>query len=112
MWVSPHGHFLFKGKEKIPNPTEGSPYIILKRTQLHVYSIGTAAYYLQENILSSEDENVDLHMYYVLNMTAVNYFWHTNTREEEIDGQMKVELGSESADLHEKIWMNQKTNLE
>ena len=32
------------------------------------------AYYLQENILSCGDGNVDLHMYYTVNMAVVNYF--------------------------------------
>ena len=30
--------------------------------------------YLQENVLSCEDKNVDLHMYYTVNMAVVNYF--------------------------------------
>ena len=44
----------------MPNTTKGSPYIVTKRTQLCLCSIGAEPYYLHENVLSCEDENVDL----------------------------------------------------
>ena len=83
---------LFCTKEKqIPNPTEGSPYIIIKRTQLCLCSISAGPYYLQENILSCEDENVDLRKYYTVNMAVVNYFGTQVPEIEQIDGHMQIE---------------------
>ena len=82
----------FCTKEKqIPNPTEGSPYIIIKRTQLCLCSISAGPYYLQENILSCENKNVDLHMYYTVNMAVVNYFGTQIAEIEQIDGLMQIE---------------------
>ena len=78
-------------KRKIPNPTEGSPYIIIKRTQLCLCSISAGPYYLQENVLSCEDENVDLHMYYTVNMAVVNHFGTQIPEIEQIDGHMQIE---------------------
>ena len=66
--------FFCTKKRQIPNPTEGSPDIIIKWTQLSFCSKSAGPYYLQENVLSCEDENMDLHMYHTVNMTVVNYF--------------------------------------
>ena len=98
--------FLYKGKTK-PNPTDGSPYIIIKRTQLCLCSISAGPYYLQENILSCEDENVDLHVYYTVNMAVVNYFGTQIPEIEQIDGHMEIETrnanGKELNDREEPI---------
>ena len=67
-------------------------------TQLCLCSISAGPYYLQENVLSCEDENVDLHMYYTVNMAVVNYFGTQIPEIEKIDGHMQVE----TADIHEK----------
>ena len=75
----------------IPNPTEGSPYIIIKRTQLCPCSISVGPYYLLENIHFCEDENVDLHMYYTVNMAVVNYFGTHIPEIEQTDGHMQIE---------------------
>ena len=64
--------FVCKKKRQIPNPIEGSPYI--KVIQLCLCSISEGLYYLQENVLSCDDDNADLHMYYTVNMAFVNYF--------------------------------------
>ena len=89
----------FCTKERhIPNPTEGSPNFIIKRTQICLCSIGARPYCLQENILSCEDEDVDLHMYYLVNMTVVNYFGTQIPEIENIDGHVHIEL----ADLYGK----------
>ena len=61
-------------ERQIPNPRKGSPYIIIKITQLCLCLISAEPYYLQKNVLSCEDKNVDLHMYYAVNMAVVNYF--------------------------------------
>ena len=45
-----------------------------------------------------EDENVDLHMYYIVNMADVNYFGTQIPEVEKIDGHMQIE----TADIHEK----------
>ena len=90
--------FLHTKERQIPNPTEGSPYIIIKRTQLCLCSISAGPYYLQENILSCEDENVGLHMSYTVKMPVMNYFGTKTSEIEKINGQMKLE----SADLHRK----------
>ena len=74
-----------------PNPTEGSPYIIIKRTQLYFCSICAGSCYLQENVLSCEDENVDSHMYYTVNMAVVNYFGTQIPEIMKIDGYMQIE---------------------
>ena len=66
--------FFCTKERQIPNPTEGSPYIIIKRIQLSLYSISAGPYYLQENVLSYKDENMDLHVYYTVNMAILNYF--------------------------------------
>ena len=66
--------FFCTNERQIPKPTEASPYIIIKRTQLCLCSITAGPYYLQENVLSCEDKNVDLHMYYTVNMAVVNVF--------------------------------------
>ena len=79
--------FCTKGRQ-IPNPTEGSAYIII-RTQLCLCSISAGAYYLQENILSCEDENVDLNMCYAVNMAVVNYFGTQIPEIENIDGHIQ-----------------------
>ena len=84
-------------QRQIPNHTEDSPYIIIKRTQLCLCPINAELYYLQENITSCEDENVDLQMYYTVNMAVVNYFGTQVPETKKIDRQMKTE----SADLHE-----------
>ena len=83
--------FFCTKERQIPNPTEGSPYIIIKRTQLCLCSISAGPYYLQENILSCEDENVHLHMYYTVNMAVVNYFGTQIPEIKQIDGHMKIE---------------------
>ena len=55
---------------------------------------------MQDHIISRrisflcEDKNVDLHMYYTLNMAAVNHFGTQIPEIEEIDEQMKTELDS------------------
>ena len=51
-----------------------------------------------EEYFSCEDDNVDLHMYYIVNMSVVSYFGTQLPEIEKIDGQMKIELGSESGD--------------
>ena len=48
-------------------------------------------YYLQENILSCEDENVDLHMYYTVNMAVVNHFGTQIPEIDQINGLMQIE---------------------
>ena len=63
-----HWTFFCTNEKQIPNPTVGSPYIIIKREQLCLCSICTGPYYLQENALSCVDENKVLHMYYTVNM--------------------------------------------
>ena len=83
--------FFCTKERQISNPTEGSPYIIIKRTQLCLCSISAGPYYHQENILSCEDENVDLHIYYTVNMTVVNYFGTQIPEIEQIDGHMQIE---------------------
>ena len=83
--------FFCTKERQIPNPTEGSPYIIIERTQLCLCSISAGSYYLQENILSCEDENVDLHMYYTVNMAVVNYFGTQIPEIEQSDGHMQIE---------------------
>ena len=85
------GHFFCTKERQIPNPTEGSPYIIIKRAQLCLCSISAGPYYLQENILSCEDENVNLHMYYTVNMAVVNLFGTQIPEIEQIDGHMQIE---------------------
>ena len=83
--------FFCTKERQIPNPTEGSPYIIIKS------AISAGPYYLQENVLLCEDENVDLHMYYTVNMAVVNYFETQIPETEKIDGHMLIE----TADVHE-----------
>ena len=85
-------------ERQIPNPTECSPYIIMKRTQLCLCSINAGPYYLQENVLSCEDENVDFHMYYTVNMAVVNYFGTKIPEVDKIDGNIQIE----TTDMHEK----------
>ena len=93
--------FFCTKERKIPNPTEGSPYIIIKRTQLCLCSIRAGHYYLQENILSCEDGNVDLHMYYTVNMAVVNYFGTQIPEIEQIDGHMQIEtLNANGKEFH------------
>ena len=92
------GTFFCTKERQIPNPTEGSPYIIIKGTQLCLCSMSAGPYYLQENVLSCEDENVDLHMYYTVNMAAVNYFGTQIPEIERIDDHMQIE----TADIHDK----------
>ena len=94
--------FFCTKERQIPNPTEGSPYIIIKRTQLCLCSISAGPYYLQENILSCEDENVDLHMYYTVNMEVVNYFGTQIQEIEQIDGHMQIEtINTKSKELND-----------
>ena len=90
--------FFCTKERKIPNHTEGSPYIIIKRTQLYLCSISAGPYYLQGNALSCEDENVDLHMYYTVNMAVVNYFGTMIPEIEKMDGHKQIK----TADVHEK----------
>ena len=87
--------FFCTKERQIPNPIIGSPYIIIKRTQL---CLSAGPYYIQENILSCEDENLDLHMYCTVNMAVVNYFGTQIPEVEKIDGHVQVE----TADIHEK----------
>ena len=90
--------FFCTKERQIPNPTEGSPYLIIKKTQLCLCPISAGPYYLQKNVLSCEDENVDLHMYYTVNMAVVNYFGTQIPEVEKIDGDMQIDV----ADIHEK----------
>ena len=101
------GHFSVQKKDRIPNPTEGSSYIIIKRTQLCLCSISAGPYYLQENVLSYEDEKVDLHMYYTVNMAVVNYFGTQIPEIEKIDGHIQIE----TTDVHEKDLNDPKDQL-
>ena len=89
-WPVPWTYFCTKERQ-IQNPTEGSPYILIKRTQLCLCSIGAEPYYLQENVLSCRDENVDLHIYYNVNIAVVHYFGTQITEIEIIDGYMQIE---------------------
>ena len=82
----------YKKERQIPNSTEGSPYLTIRRTQLCLCSISAEPYYHQENILSCEDENVDLHMYCTLNMAVVNYFGTQIPEIENIGEQMKIKI--------------------
>ena len=59
----------------------------MKRTQLCLCSVST---------LSSEDEKVDLLMYYTVNMAVVNYFGTQIPKFEKTDGHMQIE----PAELH------------
>ena len=61
-------------------------------------SISAGPYYLQENVHSCEDENVDSHMYYTMNMAVLNYLGTQIPEIEKINGHMQTE----SADVHEK----------
>ena len=45
--------FLYKRRTNSKHPTEGSPCIIIKRTELCLCSISAGPYYLQENIFFS-----------------------------------------------------------
>ena len=90
--------FFCKKERQIPNPTQGSPYIIIKRTQLWLCSTHAGPYYLQENVLPCENGNVDLHMYNTVNVAVVNYFGTQIPEIEKIDGHMQIE----SADLYGK----------
>ena len=83
--------FFCTKERQIPNPTEGSPYIIIKKTHLCLCSTSAGPYYLQENVLSYEDENVDLHMYYTVNMAVVNHFGTQIPEIEQIDGHVQIE---------------------
>ena len=83
--------FFCTKERQILNPIEGSPYIIIKRTQLCLCSISAGPYYLQENVLSCEDKNVDLHMYYTVNMAVVNHFGTQIPEIEQMDGHMQIE---------------------
>ena len=47
-------------------------------------------------------KNVDFHMYHTVNMAVVNYFGTQTPDIKKIVRQMKIELGSESADFQEK----------
>ena len=67
----------------------------MKRTQLCLCPITAMPYYLQEIILSCEEENVDLHMYCTLNIVVVDY------------RQIRIELGTVSADCHAKALTEQ-----
>ena len=90
--------FFCTKERQIPNPSGGSPYIIIKRTQLCMCSISAGPYYLQENVLFCENENVDLHMYYTVKMAVVYYFGTQIPGIERGDGHMHIE----SADAHKK----------
>ena len=98
------GHFSTKERQ-ISNPTEGSPYIITKRTQLCFCSISAEPYYLLENVLSCEDENVELHMYYTVNMAVLNYFGTQIPEIETINALYKLN----QQNCMEKTLLNQKT---
>ena len=90
--------FFCTKERQIPNHTEGSPYIIIRRTQLCLCSISAGPYYLQENVLSCDDENVELNVYYTVNMAVVNYFGTQIPEVEKIDGYMQIE----TINTHEK----------
>ena len=65
-------------------------------------SISVGPYYLQENILSCKDENVDLHIYYTVNMAVVNYFGTQIPEIEQIDGHMQIEtINTNSKELND-----------
>ena len=68
------------------------------RTELCLCSISAGPYYLQENVLSCEDENVHLHKYYIVNMAVVDYFKTQIPEVETTDDHMQIE----TADIHEK----------
>ena len=87
--------FFCTKERQIPNLTEGSPYITIRRTQLCLCSISAGPYYLWENVLSCKDENVDLHIYYTVNMAAVNYCGTQIPEKEKNDGHI------ETTDIHE-----------
>ena len=66
-------------------------------------SISAGPYYLQENVLSCEDENVDLHMYYTVNMAVVNHFGTQIPEIEQIDGHMQIEtLNANGKELNDQ----------
>ena len=61
-------------------------------------SINAGLYYLQEHILSFEDENGDLYINYTDSMLVVTYFGTQTPEIEKLDEQTKIK----SADLHGK----------
>ena len=62
---------------------------------------------LQENVISCEDENADLYIYYTVNMAVVTYFGIQIAEIENIDGHMQIE----SAELHGKDLNESEDNL-
>ena len=83
--------FICTKKDKFQIPQKGVLIFVMKRTQLCLCSISAGPYYLQENILSCEDKNVDLHMYYTVIMEVVSHFGTQLPEVEQIDGQMQIE---------------------
>ena len=100
--------FFCTKERQIPNPTEGSPYFIIKRTQLCLCSISVGPYYLHENVLSCEDENVSLHMYYTVNMAVVNYFGTHIPETEKINCHIICKMNQQI--YMEKVRITQKTS--
>ena len=67
--------FFCTKERQISNPTEGSPYVIIKRTHLCLFPIGEGPYYLQENVHSCGFAYV-LYCKY----GSCELFWDTDTR--------------------------------
>ena len=80
--------------------------IIIKKTQLCLSLVHAGPYYLQENVLSCEDENVYLHMYHTVNMAVVNYFGTQIPKNRE---HLCPYANWHQQNCMEKIWLNQKT---
>ena len=74
-------------------------FVIKKENSLYYYKESrvlsilnnAGPYFLQENVLSCEDKNIDLHMNYTVNMAVVNYFGTQIPEIEKIDGHMEIE---------------------
>ena len=62
-WLPVPWTYLCTKERQILNPTEGSPYIIIKRTQLCLCTISSGPYYLQENVLYCKEIAVQLECY-------------------------------------------------
>ena len=94
--------FVCTKERQIPNPTESSPYIIIRRIQLCLSLLSAGPYYLQEKVLSGEDVNVDLHIYYTVNMSVANYFGIKIWEAEKIDGHVEIEtINTHKKDLND-----------
>ena len=79
-WTIIHNH-----NDQIPNPIEGSSYVIVDKSDLCQCSISAGTWYIQENIIyCTEQIDTKIDLYYTVNMAVMIYQFEDKINKQEV----------------------------